>query len=88
MYNNLRSQLTKLYILEKSANKTCEQLSILLTQGFLKIWGKKEATFSTFGGNVEQQREAAEIFKEEISIKNKIEKETTSSNQYYYEFIF
>ena len=54
----------------------------------VKIMNNDRVQLEYVFGNVEQQREAAEIFKEAISIKNKIEKETTSSNQYNYEFVF
>ena len=39
-------------------------------------------------GDLDQQREAVQIFKEALSIKTKIENETTASNQYNFEFVF
>ena len=53
-----------------------------------KIMNNDRVQLEHVFGDVEHQREAAQIFKEALSIKSKIENETTSTNDYNFNFVF
>ena len=61
--------------------------SAILTESD-KIMNNDRVQLEHVFGDVEHQREAAQIFKEALSIKSKIENETTSTNDYNFNFVF